>query len=101
MTGIRLTTPQFEREDGKEPRPAPDREEDWEALREATDEELANLGLRKWSDDLWLFPHEWYDEIPVAFRIETINDRTEKFSPGTTDNDKRFGVLPYGVRNGG
>jgi len=100
MTEIQVITPQFEREDGKEPRPAPEREEDWEALRDASDDELLELGMRRWDEGLWLFPFEWHGEIPLAFRVETINDRTKKFNPETMPPEKRFGVLPYGVRNG-
>lgn len=100
MTEINLITPQFDREDDVDVMDAPASRRDFEALRECDDDELAELGLRRWSEDLWLFPHEWYDHIPKGFEIETINDKLEAFDPGQTDNDKRFGVLAYGIRNG-
>lgn len=97
---IEVVTPQFERRDGREPRPAPASREDFEALRDAPDEELLELGCQKWEEDLWLLPHEWHEDIPEGFEMETINGETEVWESGGPTPDKRFGVLAFGIRNG-
>lgn len=101
MTEFKLVTPQFERQDGQDPAPAPANREEFEKLRDADVDELQELGLRKWSDtddgELWLFPGEWFDHIPAGFDVETINGETETFDPDEHSRDIRFGVLAYGV----
>lgn len=47
--------------------------------------------------DLWLFPAEWYSAIPAGFPVTDINGCIEPFLPGTTDDDRRFGLLAYGL----
>lgn len=94
---ISVVTPQFERGDGREPKPAPESREDFEALRELPVDDLLDMGLRKWDDSLLLFPAEWYDHIPEGFEVTTILDETKRFDPDTCSNDRRFGVLAYGI----
>lgn len=94
---LKLVTPQFDREDGVEPDPHPESREDWELLRDCTPEQLTDMGLRPWDGDLFLFPAEWYDHIPEGFDVTSINDETEPFDPATHTDDRRFGVLAYGV----
>lgn len=63
--------------------------------------ELKKLGCRPWEKNqkgtLMLFPFDWYEKIPKGFSIVDISYRKEKFVPGKTDNDQRFGMLAYGV----
>lgn len=47
--------------------------------------------------ELMLFPAEWYASIPAGFPIVDINGKLEDFEPGKTDDDRRFGLLAYGV----
>jgi hypothetical protein len=69
---------------------------------------LKELGCRVWNDPreaddefdggtLLLFPGEWYPRIPADFPIVTINGCAERFVPGVTDDDIRFGCLAYGI----
>jgi hypothetical protein len=97
---IRVVTPQFERVDDVEPRPAPAEREDWESLRDLEEQELSDLGLQQWSEDLWLFPFEWYDDVPNDLVIESINGERGEWGSLETSRDKRFGALAYGVRTG-
>jgi hypothetical protein len=46
---------------------------------------------------IMLFPGEWYASIPDGFEVITISGTREKFQPGVTDNDTRYGCLPYGI----
>ena len=98
---VSIATPQFDREDGVQPVLSIG---DWESLRQQPASSLATLGCRRWDEAdangncLMLLPAEWYEIIPDDFEIEDINGKTEKFKRGETDDDKRFGVLPYGLR---
>ena len=97
---IGVSTPQFERTDGVSVDWRPSSKMDIYGLRECSQEELEDLGLRRWSDNLWLFPAEWYEHIPAGTLIEDINGKVEEFRPGETDDDRRAGVLAYGIRRG-
>ena len=70
-------------------------------LKNMSKKELQDLGCGVWDDEgeetLMLFPEEWYDQLPKGLEITTINDEMGKFQPGKSDNDQRFGYLPYGV----
>ena len=124
---IQVTTPQFTRPKG-EPGPAapPSTPDDWEALRQASRQELKERGCRCWSalvevdettatgrarrrgsryedvdgggtHELWLLPGEWYSSIPRGFAIIDIFGTDETFEPGKTDDDIRFGCLSFGI----
>lgn len=81
----------------------------FDALHKLPDSALRELGLRRWGQKnehpdgsesgpmLWLFPGEWYSSIPQGLPIVDINFRKEKFVPGRTDNDIRFGCLSFGI----
>lgn len=92
---IEFVTPQFGREDGVEPEGPPD---DFSALHEMTEDELEEQGLRKWSEGLYLFPYQWYDDIPNGFEVTTINGEQKPFDPKQDLDERRFGVLPYGIK---
>lgn len=97
---LEIVTPQFERIDGITPA-LPDV---WEHLRTLSVSTLASIGCGKWDapDEngtvLMLFPKEWYAHIPAGFEVECIDGTAERFAPGETDDDYRFGCLAYGIR---
>lgn len=107
---IQIVTPQFERaaSEGKIP-PYPG-DEAFAKLAALTDAERRAYGLRPWNEPsdpadgdrygggvLWLLPGEWYDYMPARWRLVDISGRAEAFERGATDNDIRFGCLPYGI----
>lgn len=49
-------------------------------------------------EDIVLFPAEWYEIIPDDFVVTGLNGESYSFKKGVSDNDQRFGCLPYGVR---
>jgi hypothetical protein len=98
---IEVQTPVFERRDGIEPDAPPATPTEYDLLKTLNDEELAAIGLQKWSDDedgcLWLFPGEWHEHIPEGYEVQTINREYEAFDPEISGDDQRFGMLAYGI----
>lgn len=94
-----IQTPQFERQDGVEPGEPPLTEDAMERLKEADEEELKELGLRKWSEEsgLWLLPHDWHEHIPPEYPLVDINTRNTKRADLPANPDKRAGVLSVGI----
>lgn len=45
-----------------------------------------------------LFPGEWYDIIPDEFIVTGLDGEGYPFKKGESDDDIRFGCLPYGIR---
>lgn len=96
-----VITPQFERTDGRQAFIPVDT---WPMLTRLSADTLKSLGCGTWDEPdengkvLMLFPYQWYPHIPAGFEIEDINGETERFEPGKTDDDRRFGCLAYGVR---
>lgn len=68
-------------------------------LKNRTEKQLIKLGLRKWSNEtnLFLFPGEWFKIIPQGYNVVSISGKPQKFSKHTSDDDTRFGCLPYGI----
>ena len=99
---VRVITPQFDRDDGKTVTYIPKTVEEFDGLKKAPDDILADIGLGKWDRDAhsihWLFPAEWYDHIPEGYPILSIMGDEAKFEKGKTDNDKRCGCLSFGFR---
>lgn len=93
---ISIVTPQFDRGDDTAVSFEPD-EAVFQALPYMSEETLLGLGLQRWSDDHFLFPHEWYEHIPEGYEVVSILDEVEEFSTDTHHDDRRFGVLSYGV----
>lgn len=110
-----FVTPQFEREAGA-PSPGilvPDAAV-FAALATAPIPTLREMGLRPWGSIpegadgndkpgapvLYLFPGEWYAHIPEGFEVVDIMGNRKRFEPGVSDNDIRYGCLPYGVLRG-
>lgn len=73
---------------------------DFSILHTFTDRELEDLGCQVWDRDgsktLWLYPREWYDDIPEDFTIVFIDNKVSHFKKGVTNNDSRFGALAFG-----
>lgn len=96
---ITYTTPQFERSRNIPPPKAPPKtREEWEALSTLSRDALGKMGCRGWDEGLMLFPAEWYGSIPEGMVLEDINGDSAPFEPGKTSDDRRFGLLAYGVR---
>ena len=49
-------------------------------------------------EDIWMIPGEWYNSIPNRFLITGLYGETYPFEKGKSDDDIRFGCLPYGIR---
>lgn len=45
-----------------------------------------------------LIPGEWYDIIPDGFLVTGLYGEQYPFKKGESDDDIRFGCLPYGIR---
>jgi len=98
---IRVTTPQFERVNGKKVYYYPQTAEEFDALKQAPADILLDMGLRRWEGEHWLYPGEWYDCIPESYEVVDIFGVVEQFERGVTDDDIRFGCLAYGfIREG-
>jgi len=70
---------------------------EWSDLKKMTVKQLKELGCGNWDGRLMLFPGEWYHHIPAGYEVEGISGNKEAFIAGVTDDDIRFGCLPYGV----
>ncbi len=53
-------------------------------------------GYLKPGETHMLFPGTWYSKIPENYIVIDIGGQKEKFKTGISDNDIRFGALPYG-----
>ncbi len=99
---ITLMTPQFKRVDGRIIEYYPRTKREFECLPHLDKEELQKIGCQIWEKTNewihWLYPSEWYDCIPSGLEILGIFDDKEKFIKGVTDDDIRFGALPYGFK---
>lgn len=96
---VEIVTPQFDRIDGIEPESGPTTEDDVDALREMEHSDLVALGMRQWDESgLMLFPVEWHDDLPEGVEIETISGVRKSFDRSEDLKEKRFGVLPFGIR---
>lgn len=89
---------QFEREDGKVITYIPITVAEYNVLKIAPNDILKDIGLSKWDEENWLYPAEWYDYIPEGYEIVNICGKTEKFQKDVTDNDRRLGCLPFGLK---
>jgi len=89
--------PQFERIDGRVVTYVPTTIAEYDALKNAPNNILKDIGLSDWDGEIWLYPAEWYDYIPEDYEIIDIWGKTEKFQKGVTDDDRRFGCLAFGL----
>ena len=101
---ISLVAPQFRRTNGVVVRYFPTTNAEFKALTQLSDENLKKIGLGCWgeipedrpTEMLWLFPGEWYECIPDGLEMVDIFGDREYFKRGVSDDDIRFGCLPYG-----
>jgi hypothetical protein len=56
------------------------------------------MQLLEADEDVILFPGEWYGIIPDGFKCTSLNGEQCVFVKGKSDNDIRFGCIPYGIR---
>ncbi len=94
---IGVILPQFQRTDGRTITYVPTTIAEYDALKTAPNDILRDIGLQKWDETTWLYPAEWYNYIPEGYEVFDIFGKTEQFQKGTTDSDKRFGCLAYGL----
>lgn len=99
---IQISGPQFERTDKLAVyEDAAPQGVEWETLDTWPTSRLKALGCKLWDEgtthELWLFPEQWYLFIPEGFVVTFIDGTSEPFKPGVTDDDIRFGCLPFGV----
>ncbi len=96
---IVIESPQFDREPGAPPARRPPRP--FDSIRALGYDDLVALGCRPWEHTprgtILLFPAEWYESIPEGFSYVDINGRIGTFKKGKTDDDRRMGVLAFGV----
>jgi hypothetical protein len=84
----------------------------WEFLHEFDRQTLLDMGCRVWNapDDpesewskwfpgmqLFLFPASLYDQIPDGLEVVSISGRVSRFERGKTSDDRRAGLLAFGV----
>lgn len=93
---LEIATPQFERTDGRVIGYFPRTVEEFDALKKLEDHALRAIGCRVWEEGHYLYPKEWYYNIPNEYPVVDIFGDTELFVPGVTDDDIRFGCLAYG-----
>lgn len=92
---VEIMTPQFDRTLGQ---PIPASFNSFDKIDGMGRTALKEMGCCEWDEGgLLLFPAEWYDEIPDGFIVTDINYTEEPFKRGETDDDRRFGMLSYGV----
>lgn len=97
---VLFTTPQFERLEPRTIIYTPQSAEDLNEVSKMPVEILKAMGLRAWDCEhgveLWCYPGEWYNYIPDGYEMVDIFWQPEIFKRGVSDDDIRFGVLPYG-----
>lgn len=101
---IQIYTPQFDRTWDLDFQFIPKNETEFlDFIKNAPNDILLGCGFCFWAKPkkgrpgLYLFPGEWYDCIPEGFQVVDISGESEFFKKGFTDDDTRFGCLPYGI----
>ncbi len=56
------------------------------------------IKLLEVDEDVLLIPGEWYKIIPDGFMVTGLYGEQYPFKKGESDDDIRFGCLPYGIR---
>ncbi len=92
---VQFITPQFERTDGLVPVANPHGL--FSLLHAMPEEALLKLGMLPWDGQLWLFPYEWFNAIPKGFPVQCISGECSKWDAETHEDDRRSGVLAYGI----
>lgn len=76
---------------GKEAKPSGD------MLLDLSHKEEVPLEMPTEELDIILFPGEWYNLIPDGFMVVGLSGERYQFQKGKSDDDIRFGCLPYGL----
>jgi len=100
-TNVKIITPQFKRTGKLKKEYTPKNKADLNRIiSDCTHKQLTNMGCGVWEKTKehthYLYPGEWYNHIPEDFEIVSISGKTSKFKKGKSDDDIRFGCLPYG-----
>lgn len=93
---IEISKPQFERTDVRVINYFPRTVAEFDALKKLDDHALRAIGCGVWDEGHYLYPKEWYYNIPNGYPVVSIFGDTELFVPGEIDDDTRFGYLAYG-----
>jgi hypothetical protein len=105
---INLMTPQFDRTYDLEIKFTPkDKTEYLSLIDSAPKDILIKMGVGIWSnypdekylkkgEIHYLLPGEWYEFIPEGIELVDISGEKFRFQNGISDDDIRFGCLPYG-----
>lgn len=59
----------------------------------------ATYKMAPWDDKLYLFTPEEYEQLPDGTELTCINGETAIKGKDTIDQDTRFGLLGYGVKD--
>lgn len=101
--GFQVVTPQFDATTEKKLKYVPKHAATfYQIVNEAPREILIMLGFGLWDIEdgveTLLFPSDWYDVIPEGFEVFGISGKPKKFIKGVSDDDRRHGCLPYGIK---
>jgi hypothetical protein len=92
--------PQFTRTDGRVITYFPRALQEFEILKMLKPENLKKIGCLIWDEDRfkthWLYPYEWFSNIPEGLDVVDIFGETDKFNRENADNDIRYGALSFG-----
>ena len=97
---LRAAYPIFNRTDDVIVSYIPNTEQEYDALGLLSDESLEKIGCQLWEDKghqaLWLFPMQWYEDIPEGYPVVTIMDERKPFKLSEMSCDARGGALAFG-----
>jgi hypothetical protein len=100
VKNIQILCSPRERKDGNLVKKAPKTKEFFDCLKTKTSKELKELGVGVWDSNekgtMYLYPKEWYNSIPEGYEVVGLFGNSHKFKHGVSDDDIRFGMLPYG-----
>ncbi len=99
---INILTPQFERIEPRKIVFIPTGRKEFNMMQHLPEKELLEMGVGIWEKENgyvhYLYPGEWYESIPEGYGVLTISGKVKEFHKATSDNDIRFGCLPYGFK---
>lgn len=77
--GVYLEDTNTERTDSIVPIPCPQGKEEWMSFYTGTDYEWVAAGMIQWDYSLWLFPKEWFNELPVGMPVYNVAEQDKRF----------------------
>ena len=97
---LRFCEPTFVRVDGREIHYRPKTVEEFDALKYLSRENLRKIGCKLWDDfggsRHWLYPPEWYGNVPDGYTLLFTDGHKESFSYGQTTRLLEIGGLSFG-----